>query len=431
MGFEWYRDFIDMGYTPSENDLIALFKILPSEGFSFEDAVGRVASESSVGTWTTLYTITDNVRRIMARAYKLEPPYAWIAYPLDLFEPGSIPQLLSSIAGNIFGMKAVGGVKLLDVRFPQEYVRGFKGPTHGLDGVRKILGVHDRPLLATVPKPKVGLTPEETGRVSYEALAGGIDLIKDDENLTSLSFNRFEERLKHVMKAIDKAENETGEKKGYLANITGETEEMKRRLKLVHDYGNKFIMVDILTAGWGALQTIREFAGEYGLAIHAHRAFHAAFTRNPDHGVSMKVVARLARLVGVDHLHIGTVVGKLVSPLEEVLSLKNTLTLQREDDDPSRKQLGMNWGHIKPVAPVSSGGLHPGLIPDVIDILGWNIMIQVGGGVWGHPDGGYSGAKAVRQAVDAALKKIPLEEYAEEHKELKRALEKWGRVKPK
>ncbi len=431
MSFEWYREFVQTDYVPSKSDLVALFKIQPAEGFEFEDAVGRVASESSVGTWTTLYTITPKVREIMARAYKLDPPYAWIAYPIELFELGSIPQLLSSIAGNIFGMKAVKGVRLIDVKIPPAYRDSFKGPIHGLNGVRNILNVRERPLLATVPKPKVGLTSEETGKVSYQALVGGIDLIKDDENLTNQPFNKFEKRLKEVMKAIDKAEKETGEKKGYLANITGETEEMKKRLKLVHDYGNSFIMIDILTAGWGAVQTIRELAEEYKMAIHAHRAFHAAFTRNPDHGMSMKVLARISRLVGVDHLHIGTVVGKLVSPLEEVIELRNTLTLREEKDDEEEKKLGMDWGEIKPVVPVSSGGLHPGLLPEIIRILGKEIMIQVGGGVWGHPDGGEAGAKAVRQAIDAALKGISLEEYAEQHKELRKALEKWGRVKPK
>ena len=431
MSFEWYKDFIQTNYTPSKTDLIMLYKVKPAEGFTFKDAVGRIASESSVGTWTTLYTITENVRKIMARAYKLEPPYAWIAYSIDLFEKGSIPQLISSIAGNIFGMKAVENVKLLDLKLPKEYLESFNGPQYGLNGVKKLLEIHDRPILATVPKPKVGLTPEETGKISYEALIGGIDLIKDDENLTSLSFNKFDARLKQVMKAIEKAENETGEKKGYLINITGETEEMKKRLKLVSDYGNKFIMIDILTAGWAALQTIRKTAQDYKLAIHAHRAFHAAFTRSHNHGMSMKVIARLSRTIGVDHLHIGTVVGKLVSPQEEVVSLRDTLTKLNEEDSNEKPSLGMNWGSIKPVAPVSSGGLHPGLLPEVMRILGTNIIIQVGGGIWGHPDGGEAGAKAVRQAVEAYQNSISLEEYAEKHRELKRALEKWGYIKPK
>ncbi len=428
-GFEWYLDFVKPDYTPSENDVIVLFRAEASPGFTFEEVVGRVASESSVGTWTTLSTPTDwnRIRRLMAKAYKLEKPYFLVAYPEDLFEEGSIPQILSSIAGNIFGMKALRSLRLVDFRLTKNLVKSFPGPLYG-KGVRELLGVKDRPLLATVPKPKVGMDPDETMRASYEALVGGIDLIKDDENLTSQKFSRFTKRLNAVMKAIDKAEKETGEKKGYLVNVTAPAGEMEKRIKEVADTGNKFVMIDIITAGWAALQRAREVTGEYGLAIHAHRAMHAAFTRNPKHGITMRAVAKLARLAGVDHIHIGTVVGKLVSPLREVLSIKNALVKPREND--GKRKLGMDWQHIKPVLPVSSGGLHPGLIPDVMRILGRDIMIQVGGGVWGHPDGPRAGAAAVRQAIEAVLEGVPLEEKAKQNKELARALEKWGKTKP-
>ncbi len=428
-GFEWYLDFVDKEFEPTENHIIALFRITPAPGISLEEAAGRVASESSIGTWTTLTTLTPDMRSLMAKAYWFNGPYVKIAYPLGLFEEGSLPQLLSSVAGNVFGMRALRALRLVDIRFPAKYIEYFKGPQHGVEGVRRILGVKDRPITASVPKPKVGMDPQQYAEAAYQAWSGGIDLVKDDENLTSISINRFEDRLKAVMRMRDKAEAETGERKGWLANITGETSEMIRRAKLVADYGNHFIMIDILTAGWAALQTLRDVAEEYGLAIHAHRAFHAAFTRSKRHGVSMLVVAKLARLVGVDHIHVGTPLGKMAATRREVLRIKNAITAGRIRG--GKLILGQDWRYIKPVVPVASGGLHPGLIPRLIEVMGRNIMIQVGGGVWGHPRGGRAGAIAVRQAIDAAMNNVPLEEYAETHVELREALEKWGYVRPK
>jgi len=431
MGFEWYGEFVREGYTPSDNELIAVFKVRPAKGLTLKDAAGRIASESSVGTWTTLSTLTTKAREIMAKAYYLGGDYiVKVAYPLDLFELGSIPQLFSSILGNIFGMKAIERLRVLDIRFPEDYVRSFKGPSQGIQGVREMLKVYGRPVLATVPKPKVGMTPEEYGRAAYEILAGGMDLVKDDENLTSLPFCKFEERARAVMKAIEKAEGETGERKGWLANITAETSEMVKRLKLVADYGNKFVMVDILTAGFAALQTIRDLAGDYGLAIHAHRAFHAAFTRLSDHGVTFYLLAKIARLAGVDHIHIGTNVGKMETDLRELRATEEVITKEEFDPGDDITKVRQKWYGLKPVFPVASGGLHPGVLPELIDFMGSDIIIQVGGGVTGHPDGPLAGGKAVRQALEAYYSHIPLEEYAKTHRELRKALEKWGRVKP-
>jgi len=428
MSFEWYLDFIDRGYSPSDEDIVALFKVTPAAGLKMEDAAGRIASESSIGTWTTLTTMNEGIRRLMAKAYRFDNGYVRVAYPKDLFEKGNLPQLVSSVAGNIFGMKALQGLKLLDVSFPKWYIDSFKGPLRGIKGVRDVLKVQDRPLLATVPKPKVGMTSEEHAAAGFEAWAGGIDLLKDDENLSSQPFNRFEERVKLSFRKRDLAESETGDRKDYLVNVTSETREMVKRAKLVKDSGGSFVMVDILAVGWAALQTMREECDDLGLAIHAHRAFHAAFTRNPDHGMSMLMVAKLSRLVGVDHIHIGTVVGKLESPLEEVKNLHEELTSTRFRGD--RTTLDQQWYSIKPTFPVCSGGLHPGIVPDVMNILSSEMIIQVGGGLWGHPMGGRAGARAVRQAVDAHMGGVDLQEYAKTHEELKVALEKWGFSRP-
>jgi ribulose-bisphosphate carboxylase large chain len=421
---EWYTDFLDLKHRPSKHELVAVFRVRPSRGFSLDQVAGRVASESSVGTWTTLTTVTPNVRRIMARAFREEGKYVFISYPPELFEPGNMPQVMSSIAGNVFGMKALRSLRLVDVFWPEEIVRSFKGPGFGIPGIRSFMKVKERPLTASVPKPKLGLTYQEHARHGYEAWLGGLDLLKDDENLTSQSFNPFEERARETFRWRDKAEKETGERKSYLINVTGETNEMIRRAKLVKALGGEYIMIDVLTAGWAALQTLRETAGDLGLAIHAHRAFHAAFTRNPNQGMSMAVVAETCRLIGVDQLHIGTAIGKLEASKAEVKTLKEKITA------PSSKGhghlLAAEWHGAKPVFPVSSGGLHVGLVRPLFDILGTNIVVQLGGGIWGHPSGGRAGAKALRDAIDAYLEGVSVEEYAERSRELREALGKWG-----
>ncbi|MEM2235076.1 MAG: RuBisCO large subunit C-terminal-like domain-containing protein, partial [Desulfurococcaceae archaeon] len=279
---------------------------------------------------------------------------------------------------------------------------------------------------------KVGYTPDEVEKLAYEILIGGLDYIKDDENLVSPSYCKFEARAEKIMKVIDKVEKETGERKAWFANITADVREMERRLKLVADYGNPYIMVDVVIAGWSSLTYIRDLAEEYGLAIHAHRAMHAALTRNPYHGVSMFVLAKLYRIIGVDQLHVGTPeVGKLEAKTIDVIRNCNVLREKIfKPDQGDDFHFEQDFHHIKPAVPVSSGGLHPGTLPEVVKTMSKDIVIQVGGGVVGHPDGPRAGATAVRQALEAIAKGIPLDQYAEYHKELKRALEKWGFVKP-
>ena len=421
---EWYHEFVDPNYTPVAEDLQCLFRLEPAEGFSIEEAAGRVASESSVGTWTEVTTMKPRIRRLMAKAYQIEGNFVKIAYPIQLFEGGNMPQILSSIAGNIFGMKAVQHVRLQDIQWPSRLLNSFPGPKYGPNEIRKILKVKKRPLTATVPKPKVGLTAREHARAGYEAWIGGIDLLKDDENLSSQPFNKFKERVKECFRLRAKAEKKTRERKSYLINITAETGEMLRRAKAVSKEGGEYVMVDILTCGWASLQSVREACEDLDLAIHAHRAFHAAFTRNPLHGMSMLAVSDAARLVGVDQVHIGTVIGKLESPREEVLALRDNL--QQRRIEPSNDNLGQNWQNIKPVFPTCSGGLHPGLVPELMELVGSDIIIQAGGGVWGHPDGGKAGAMALRQAIDAAIDEISLEDAARKQKELRRAIDTWG-----
>jgi ribulose-bisphosphate carboxylase large chain len=438
--FESYYEYLAPGYTPDpSSDVVAVFRVTPAQGFKVEEVASGIGAESSTGTWTTLYPWYDveRVKKLSAKVYEIrdlgDSSYiVKIAYPVDLFEEGNMPAFLASVAGNIFGMRRASGLRLEDLYLPREFLKYFKGPSRGVKGVREIFRVYDRPIVGTVPKPKEGYTPEEVEKLAYEILAGGMDYIKDDENLASPKFCRFEARAKAIMKVIDKVERETGERKVWFANITADIREMEKRLKLVADYGNPYVMVDVVIVGWSALSYIRDLAEEHGLAIHAHRAMHAAFTRNKYHGISMYVLAKLYRIIGVDQLHIGTAgAGKLEGEKLDVVRCARILRAEHFKPDPDDEfHLEQPMYHIKPAMPVSSGGLHPGNLPLVIEALGSDIVIQVGGGVIGHPDGPRAGAAAVRQALEAISKGIPLDEYAKTHRELARALEKWGFTKP-
>jgi len=427
---EWYTDFVNENYRPRSTDLVALFYFEPARGISAKEAVGRIASESSTGTWTTLHTLPPRMKKLMATAFEIKGNYVKIAYPLDLWEAGNAPQLLSGIAGNIFGMKALDNLRLIDVSLPRAYIKNFKGPRRGIAGIRKMMRVRKRPMLGAVPKPKVGFSAAEHAKIGFETWVGGFDLVKDDENLTSQSFNRFTERVRLMAKMRDRAEKETGEQKDALINITAETCEMKRRAKLLHEHGWRYAMIDVVVCGTAAVQTMRGVLGDYGMAIHAHRAMHASFDRNPKHGITMQFLAKLMRLVGVDQIHSGTAVGKLVGGAREV---KGIATVLREKNvrAESKMLLKQDWNSIKPAFPVSSGGLHPGLVPEVMRMLGNECVILVSGGIHGHPKGTRAGAKAAVQAVEAEMKGISLADYAHKHKELAQALGKWGRLRPR
>ena len=403
-----YIDFVDLTYQPKETDLTCTFQVDP-EGISLKEAAGAVAAESSVGTWTELTTEKPYVKRLAAKVYSIEGNVVKIAYPAELFEPSNMPNILSSVAGNVFGLKALRNLRLLNIEFPKQLVASFKGPAFGIAGIRKLLKVPKRPLVGTIIKPKLGLETKDHAKVAYNAWLGGCDIVKDDENLSSQTFNPFETRLVQTLESRDKAQNETNERKVYMINITAETDVMEQRAQAVFDQGGEYVMVDILTCGWSALQTLRD--QNFNLVIHAHRAGHAAFTKSQVHGIAMKPVASVARIIGVDQLHVGTVVGKMSETKAEVV--KNISACKGK------------LGGLKPVLPVASGGLHPRLVPALLETFGNDVVLQAGGGIHGHPDGTVAGAKAMRQAVDAALYGKTLEEYAKTHQELAAALKQW------
>lgn len=452
--------YLHIGYNP-HNDIICEFSVAP-KGISVRQAAEHVAAESSTGTWTEVSTAKPYMKKLAAKIFSIRGKRlddklhrrqrrhtglsssgtrVKIAYPAELFEANNVPQILSSIAGNIFGMKEISGLRLEDVSFPESIIKSYKGPRHGIAGIKKIMklnGMYDanpldaegvrqhsvhrsRPIIGSVIKPKIGLRTKDHARIAHDIWTGGCDFVKDDENLSSQKFNPFYERFLKTIEMRDLAQSETGEKKVYYINITAETKEMMKRAEFVKDHGGEYIMIDIITTGWSALQTIRN--GNFGLAIHAHRAMHAAFDRNPKHGVSMMVIAKLSRLIGVDQIHTGTIIGKLEGGAE-VIDIN--YELKQQNVKAHNNVLQQKWHHIKPVLPVASGGLHPGHVPKIMELFGTDMAMQFGGGIHGHPQGSKAGAMAVRQAIDATMQGIPLKEYAKTHKELAAAISKWG-----
>ena len=424
-----YEQFVDFSRKPTKHDVIACFRVKVPSWSTPKRAWGAVAAESSVGTWSKIDTKKYKyVNSVAGWVFEAKDEYIKIAYPEDHFEQGNLPQILASIAGNVFGMKAVESLRLEDIQFTKKIVDSFPGPKFGKDGIRKFMKVSKRPVMLSVAKPKVGMTTEEHTEVGRQIWEGGLDLLKDDENLTNQFFNPFEKRVKACLKVRDKIEKETGEKKSYLINMTAATvKEMEKRAKIIKANGGEFAMIDIMTTGWTGVASMREICGDLGLALHAHRAMHGAMTRNHYQGISMNLVAKCARLLGTDTLHIGTAnIGKLVGSREEVLHIKDEITLNKVKANSHEHTFEQEWFNIKPQFPCSSGGLHPALVEKVLNRMGTDIMLQIGGGVHAHPKGSYAGAKAMREAVDAYMQGIPLLTAAKISPELKIALEYWG-----
>lgn len=403
--------YLNLNYRPLFNqEIIATYYV--ESALPLKKAAVEIAKESSIGTWTELSTLRQKTfNRLAPQIFQinLKKKTVKIAYPLALFEPGNLPQLLSSLAGNIFSMKAVNKLRLLNLEFPEKYINAFPGPAFGISGIRKILKIKSRPIIGSIIKPKLGLSSTEHARLAYTIWKNGVDLVKDDENLTDMSFNRFEDRVKKVLALKRQAEKETGQIKIHAFNITAPPDIMLKRAKFVKKMGGKCVMVDIVSTGLDNVLCLRK--QNLGLIIHGHRAGHSLFTRDSRHGMTMLVLAKLARLAGIDQLHTGTVVGKMEGAEKEVTDIN--------------KQIREKWLNLKPVLPIASGGLHPGLAPSLVKILGNDLIINFGGGLHGHPNGSVAGAKACYDAVIATTKKIPLKRYAKNHPELKIALKYW------
>lgn len=410
-----YRNYLALHESIDKTKHILATFTLNVTGEDFDRTAGGVAAESSVGTWTDIGLEEKIIwDKLHAKVIEMDADSGRIkiTYPLDLFEAGNISQLLSSITGNVFGLKEIIGLRLEDLDFPESYVRSFPGPALGIDGIRTLTGVTNRPLLGSIIKPKLGLTSVKHAEASMNVWDNGLNLVKDDENLTSMTFDNFYTRVDEVTTRMDQKKYlEIGSAKIHGFNITASYEEMLKRANYVRDHKANCLMIDILTAGFSGTCGIRN--RNFGLMIHGHRAMHAAFTRSRQYGISMLVIAKLCRLAGTDSLHTGTVVGKMEGGKEEVVAINDFLRSE--------------WYGLKTVLPTASGGLHPGMIPDLIHILGNDMLFNFGGGIHGHPDGTAAGARAIVQALSATIAGIPLSQ-AKDSPELARALEKWQMI---
>jgi ribulose-bisphosphate carboxylase large chain len=404
--------YYDADYQPQDSDILAAFRITPQVGVDPIEAAAAVAGESSTATWTVVWTdrLTDH-RHYQAKAYSVEPVpgsedqyIARIAYDLDLFEEGSIANMTSSIIGNVFGFKALKALRLEDLRIPPHYVKTFQGPPHGIVMEREYLDKFGRPLLGATVKPKLGLSAKNYGRVVFEALRGGLDFTKDDENINSQPFMRWRDRFLFSMEGVNQAAARTGEVKGHYLNVTAATmEEMYERAEFAKELGSPIVMID-LTVGFTAMQSMSKWARRNGVLLHLHRAGHSTYTRQKSHGVSFRVLAKWCRLLGVDHVHAGTVVGKLEGDPRNTKGYYDTL---RENFIPANPEHGIyfdqEWASLPGVMPVASGGIHAGQMHQLLGYLGEDVVLQFGGGTIGHPMGIAAGATANRVAVEAMI----------------------------
>jgi ribulose-bisphosphate carboxylase large chain len=399
-------------YAPKDTDLIALFRVTPQDGVDPVEAAAAVAGESSTATWTVVWTDRLTAcEKYRAKCYKVEPVpnapgsyFAYIAYDLDLFEPGSIANLSASIIGNVFGFKPLKALRLEDMRFPIAYVKTFQGPATGIVVERERLDKFGRPLLGATVKPKLGLSGRNYGRVVYEALKGGLDFTKDDENINSQPFMHWRDRFLCCMEAVNKAQAATGEVKGTYLNVTaGTMEDMYERAELARDLGSCIVMID-LVIGYTAIQSMARWARRNDMILHLHRAGHGTYTRQKQHGISFRVIAKWMRLAGVDHIHAGTVVGKLEG---EPNTVQGFYDVCREDHNPQRLERGIffdqHWASLNKLMPVASGGIHAGQMHQLLSLLGEDVVLQFGGGTIGHPAGIHAGATANRVALEAMV----------------------------
>lgn len=378
-----------------------------------ERAAEAIAAEQSTGTWTGISTLDHTIfDHLGARITSIQGDIVTAEFPAEDFsiEVGSVPQILSVISGNLFGLGALKGVRLEDVTFPPSILEQFKGPKFGAVGIREMLDRPEKPLVGTIVKPKIGLSPEKTAEYVYEAGAGGLTNSKDDETLVDQTFCPIEDRTVKVAEALDRLESE-GHRMMHAINVSTRGDRIVELAEKVQGWGAREIMVDVITCGFGAVQALAEDPS-IKVPIHVHRTMHGAFTKDPRHGIAMLPLTKLVRMVGGDALHIGTLgVGKMAGAKADDGNLAACLG----DDVPYRQ-----------VMPVCSGGVHPGLVGEIVRRAGKNVQIQAGGGVAGHPGGVRSGAMAMSQAVDAAFLGIDADEYAKDHAELAVALEKWG-----
>jgi ribulose-bisphosphate carboxylase large chain len=402
----------DATYTVKTTDVLALFRITPQPGVDPVEATAAVAGESSTATWTVVWTdLLTACDVYRAKAYRVDPVpntpdqfFGYVAYELDLFEEGSLANITASIIGNVFGFKAVKALRLEDMRIPFAYLKTFQGPATGIIVERERMDKFGRPLLGATVKPKLGLSGKNYGRVVYEGLKGGLDFLKDDENINSQPFMRWRERFLYCQEGIQRASAATGEVKGSYLNITAATmEDIYERAEYAKELGTIVVMID-LVMGYTAIQSTAVWARKNDMILHLHRAGNSTYARQKNHGINFRVICKWMRMSGVDHIHAGTIVGKLEGDPLMVQGFYETLRCVKSDVNlPKGLFFAQDWASLRKCMPVASGGIHCGQMHQLLNYLGDDVVLQFGGGTIGHPDGIQAGATANRVALEAMV----------------------------
>ncbi|UCD79362.1 MAG: hypothetical protein JSW26_28855 [Desulfobacterales bacterium] len=397
-----------------------------------EDAAAHLCQEQSTAQWKRVGVDEDLRRRFGAKVIELmvereldRPSYpslapsagkaygcrVKIAHPHANFGP-KLPNMLSAACGEgTFYSKGISAIKLFDIEFPDSFLQHFEGPKFGIEGLRDLLQVYDRPLFFGVIKPNLGLSPEPFAELAYQGWLGGLDIAKDDEMLSDVAWSPLRQRAALLGQARLKSEKETGEKKIYLANITDEVD----RLIELHDIavagGANALLVNGMTTGLSAVRMLRKHSQ---VPLVGHFPFIAPFTRAPYLGVHSKLITKLQRFVGFDVVIMAGFGERMKTPDSEVL-----LNVQ---------ECFKPLGHLKKILPVPAGSQWAGSAPALYEKLGTiDFGIVPGRGVFSHPMGPRAGAASLRQAWDALQKGLTLEAYALDHPELKAAIEAFGK----
>jgi ribulose-bisphosphate carboxylase large chain len=335
-----------------------------------------------------------------------------LSFPLENVGT-SLPNLMTTVAGNLFELRHFSGLRLLDVDVPAELADAYPGPQFGIEGTRELLDVRDRPIVGTIVKPSVGLSPAETADLTETLVESGLDFIKDDELIADAPYSPVKERVEAVMDVIHRHEDRTGETVMYACNITDDLDAMLEHHDVVKDAGGNCIMVSMNSVGLTGFAELRRHSD---LPIHAHRNGWGALSRCPQLGFDYAAYQKFWRLAGADHMHVNGIRNKFCETDESVIRSARACQTPIVDESDT-------------VMPVFSSGQWAGQAPDTYEALGnADLMYLAGGGIMGHPDGPAAGVAHLKQGWEAAMEGIPLEEYAQDHEELRRAIEHYGPV---
>lgn len=335
-----------------------------------------------------------------------------IAFPLINFSltHGGIPLLLATIAGSIFRERSVEHIRIADIIFPDSFVRQFQGPRYGIDGIRKRLGVHNRPIVIARIHD-VGLRPSETAKICHAVALGGVDVIYTSPLLVDSEYSPMFERTRAVAQALDKARQQTGKEVLYFPNLTVDSSSIVEIAEQLVRCGAAGIETDMLSSGFSAIKLLRQ---NVDAMIIFYPITHSLFTRGRTQGIDFSVLLKLGRLAGADMACISSVAGRFEAVGEvELRILGSVLTGQ--------------WSNVKPTLPIVIGGQHPGTVGAIVNLFGHQIGISAGTGILGHPDGYEPGAKAMMQALDVAINRIA-RPHKKRHREYLRAIQRWGKV---